>query len=280
MTDNVLVFTPTYSDLLRSETIQSVAGQDFAGTFTHEISRHNPTVDAGLNVWAQYRRGRDLTLDSGYDAMLTVEHDMWLPPDALQRLYETDAPVVYGVYLFRHKTYMINAYRYENDRNIGMSLMQYPQELGLAREAKAWKVSGVAFGCTLIRRQVLEEYAFDVNPRHRYPDMDFAKWCVRNNVLQMARLDVECMHYCPEDDRWLEIGRHELGQLVTVKALQNVKARVVDRIVRLEAGNEYELPVGSVHDLQRAGFVELVEVPQEKPEVIAKAKAKRGKRAS
>ena len=273
----VLVFTPTYADLLRDETIQSVANQQFDGTFDHEISRHNPTVDAGLNVWAQYQRGRGLTLDGDYDAMLTVEHDMWIPSHALQALHDTDAPVVYGVYLFRHKTYMINAYRYENDCNVGMSLMQYPQELEFAREAKAWRVSGVAFGCTLIRREVLERYAFDVNPRHRYPDMDFAEWCIRNDVLQMARLDVECMHYCPEDDRWLQIGRHELGQLVTVKALQDVKARVVDRIVRLKAGNEYELPVSSTKDLERAGYVELVEVPQEKPEVVAKAK--RGKRA-
>ena len=275
---NVLVFTPTYSTLLRSETIQSVAGQDFAGTWTHEISRHNPHDDAGLNVWAQYRRGRDMALAGGYDAMLTVEHDMMLPSYALERLYATNAPVVYGVYLLRHKSYTINAYRYENDRNIGMSLMHYPLELAEARAAGVWKVSGVAFGCTLIRREVLKQYAFDINPHHRYPDMDFAEWCIRNNVKQLARLDVECLHYCPEDGRWLEIGKHEMGQIIKVRALQSVTAYVVDRTVRMEQGNEYELPVRGIDDLQRAGFIEIVEVPQEKPEIVAKAK--RGKRAS
>lgn len=278
MTANVLVFTPTYSTLLRPETIQSVAGQEFDGTFYHEISRHNPTTDAGLNVWAQYRRGRNMTLDGGYDAMMTVEHDMMIPSDALQRLYETSADVVYGVYLLRHKSYTLNAYRYEGPTNIGMSLMHYPTELALAKDAGVWEVSGVAFGCTLIRRNVLERYSFDVNPRHRYPDMDFAEWCVRNGVRQLARLDVECLHYCPEDGRWLEIGKHEMGQLVKVRALQSVTAYVVDRNVRMEQGNEYEVSVKGVNDLQRAGFVELVEVPQEKPEIVAKAK--RGKRAS
>lgn len=277
MTANVLVFTPTYSTLLRSETIQSVVGQDFAGTYQHEVSRHNPHDDAGLNVWAQYKRGRDMALVNGYDAMLTVEHDMMIPPHALQTLWDTDADVVYGVYLLRHKSYSINAYRYENPSNIGMSLMHYPAELEQARKAKAWKVSGVAFGCTLIRKRILERYPFDVTERHRYPDMDFAEWCVWNNVNQMARLDVECLHYCIEDGRWLEIGKHEMGQFVKVRALQSVTAHVVDRTVRMEIGHEYELPMKGINDLERAGFIEVVEVPEEKPEFAAKAK--RAKRA-
>ena len=67
--------------------------------------------------------------------------------------------------------------------------------------------------------------------------------------------------------------------MVKVRALQSVTAFVVDRAVRMEQGNEYEVPIKGVKDLERAGFVEVVEVPQEKPEVMKRA-TRTKKRAS
>jgi len=48
-------------------------------------------------------------LDQGFDALLTIEHDMVIPPDALLKLLDTKADVVYGLYVFRSQPKTLNA---------------------------------------------------------------------------------------------------------------------------------------------------------------------------
>ena len=255
---SVLVYVPTYADAMMPETLSSIDAQDWDG-LTVEIGRHNPHgSDKSANLLAQQQRARTMTLDGGYDALVFVEHDMQVPAHGIRTLYETDAPVVYGVYLFRHKQYMLNAFRYDNDRNIGMSLMQYPMEWEQAKKAGQWQVSGVGFGCTLIRREVLEGIPFRLTPDDPYADMVFARDCLHNQIKQVARFDVPCLHWCHETNVWLDVGRHTLGALSKVKALQDVNVAPRGVLHRLEAGNEYELPQEFVLDYERAGFVELI----------------------
>jgi hypothetical protein len=255
---SVLVYIPTYADAMQPETLQSVKAQDY-GQMTIEVGRHNPYLnDKSANILAQQERARAMTLDGGFDALVFVEHDMQVPAHGIRTLYETDAPVVYGVYLFRHNQYMLSAFRYDNDRNIGMSLMQYPAELEQARRAKEWQVSGVGFGCTLVRRDVLERIPFRLTESDPYADMVFARDCLHAGVKQIARFDVPCLHYDPEVMRWLDVGRDMLGTLAKVKALQNVNVAPRGVLHRLEIGNEYELPSSDVYDYKRAGFVEVI----------------------
>lgn len=258
----VLAFTPTFGDALMGETVESVASQRWSGgTLHHEISRHNPHTgaDSWRNVQAQFVRGREMFLAGDYDAMWLVEHDMQVPPDALAKMAVTDAPVVYGVYLFRHKSYTVSAFRYDNDRNVGMSLMQYPQELRQAKAAGQYRVSGVGFGCTLIHRPVLERIemrgGIDGN---RYPDLSFAHDCLREGFVQIARFDVPCLHYCPEMDMWLHPYNHAVGELVKVEVLQTVNVNAAGQTVRLIAGEEAELPTETARDAERAGFVRII----------------------
>lgn len=283
---NVLAFTPTYADAMRQETVRSVAAaiESFEGTAHHTISKHNPFGPGDYrNVQAQFERAWDLCLAGDYDALWLVEHDMQVPLHALQTMYYTDAPVVYGVYLFRHKSWTISAFRYDNNVNIGMSLMQYPLEIEQAWQAGQWEVSGVGFGCTLIRRDVLER----IKPRggtdnNKYPDLTFGLDCIRSGVKQVARFDVPCLHWCEDVRMWLDPMKHAVGKLMKVSALQNVIVNANGQTVRMEAGNEYELPADVASDAERAGFVRIIAsaaevkaAQDEKPDEVIKRTPKR-----
>jgi hypothetical protein len=146
------------------------------------------------NVLAQYNHARTLCLSGPYDAMVTVEHDIILPPHALATLCDDGAAVVYGTYMLRHGMPVINALKYENERNSGMSLSLYNGALAQASKAERVEVSGVGFGCTLIRRQVLEAIPFRQDAAGNAPDMPFAHDCLRQGIQQVARFNVRCGH--------------------------------------------------------------------------------------
>lgn len=252
MTPRLLVFTPTYSDLLRPETVASVAAQQFNGELVHEISDHNPYAgDRNMaNVLAQYQRARQMALAGGYDGLLTVEHDMRIPPHAAQTLWDTQADVVYGVYVLRHGTRVLSAWRYENEMAMGMSLSLYPDDLARAQQRKIVRVSGVGFGCTLIHRRILESVPFR-GADNSGPDMPFAGDCLRQGVLSVARFDVFCGHY--QDGEWLTMS--DLGDPVArFLPTADINANVNGASVRLTRNVYISLPTMTAQELQRAGY--------------------------
>lgn len=179
---SLLVFTPTFGDHLRRETVDSVAALTFGGTLTHEIGRFNPYGDGDLrNVTAQYQRARDIFLDGDWDALLTVEHDMVVSGNAAQKLWDDGAGVVYGVYLLRQGL-MLNARSLD-----GTFYRDKPL-------ADAAIVSGVGLGCTLIRRAVLEAVEFRQDDTYGTCDVPFAEDCRAAGIAQIARFDVACGH--------------------------------------------------------------------------------------
>ena len=256
----VLVFMPTFGTGPRPETLASVEAQAFAGEWRHEVSWHNPHGKASTaNVLAQYVRGRELTLDGDYDAILTIEHDMQIPADALQALWDTGAPVAYGVYVFRQGAgATLNAWELlPNAKNPGESLSLHPRKADRARRQVIVPVSGVGFGCTLIRREVLERIPFRGGESGtEAPDVPFATDCLRAGVRQIAHFGVLCAHW--NGARWLyPFGS---GCTVRVRALQDVTARIGHESRRLSVGQDYELPDDDAHELARAGYVCAVEV--------------------
>lgn len=252
---SLLVYTPTYDGLLRPETVASVEAQRYHGLLTYEVSEHNPYPGRDMrNVTAQYQRARQLCLDGGYDALLTVEHDMVLPPDAAQKLYDTDAPVVYGVYMLRHGSNVLNAWKYSGDRNLGMSLSLYPAELKRARQAGVARVCGVGFGCTLIRREALIKAPFRQSDDGNAPDIPFALDCLHRGVVAMARFDVACGHI--HEGRILDAYQNG-GIVARVYALQEVNVTVDGQTVHLTKGRYYTLPMELAGELARAGYVQV-----------------------
>ena len=260
----VLLYVPTYANAMLDQCKASIEAQQYDGELVIQYGRHNKGKNKRERLLSNQRNARTETLDGNYDALLLVEHDMQIPPGAVQTLDSTDAPVVYGIYLFRHKTYTLNAFRYDNDRNIGMTLANYPQELEAARRRGWARVSGTGLGCTLIRRPVLEQFDFRVTDDDPYADLVLSRDCLHSGVPMVARFDVPCLHYCPEDHIWLDPTGGPMGPTIKVTALQDVNVAPHGVLTHLEAGEQYELPTDEVFDYVRAGFVEVVEAPKPK----------------
>jgi hypothetical protein len=257
----ILCFTPTYGAGPQTETLASVQAQTYRD-LTHEVSWANPYPGGDMrNVLAQFQRGRQMVLDGGYAALWTVEHDMAVPPDALQKLWDTGAQVAYGVYVLRHGVAVINAWEWlgEGSVNIGESLSLHPKQLAAARKQEIVQVGGVGFGCTLIRAETLRTVPFvGGGSGSEPPDMPFALACIRAGVKQLAHFGVLCGHW--DGEVWLRPFEPEASCLSHVRANQNVTVRVGGETRVLVAGQIYELPDrAELLDLQRAGYVTLVD---------------------
>lgn len=272
----VLIFTPTYGAGPLPETLASVAAQRFAGRVRAHVSWHNPYGSGDMrNVLAQMAHGREMALRGDYDAMLVVEHDMRIPPDALQRLWDTGGAVAYGVYLFRHGEPVLNVLAaYPGSRNVGESLGLKRRELAIARARGVVECTGLGFGCTLIRPEALEAVRFRDLERPGCVDMAFATDCLRAGIRQVADMRVMCGHWAPSTVAMstpLGVGNansttagewlmpFDGGHSLAVEALQDVTVRGGAYTRRLEAGNSYSLPDTEARDLARAGYVRLME---------------------
>ncbi len=216
----VLIYTPTYGDGPMTDTLESVQAQRGERVrWTYEISWHNPHDEPMANVLAQYQRARQMALDEGYDALLTVEHDIRLSERwTVQRMADTDAGVVYAPYLLRHGLPSLSAWQFRHFKNLGHSLSLYPEELARYRKAKTGPVSGVGFGCTLIRREVLERISFRGAPGVAC-DIPFAQDCMKKGIAALGRFDCPCDHY--DGDKWL-VPYEEESELTRVRMLRQV----------------------------------------------------------
>ena len=253
----VLIATPTYGNALHTATAASIEAQDTPGWEWRQYKANRYPAPDSRNVLEQYRAIREDFLAGEWDALLTVEHDMVIPPHALRSLWGTGAPVAYGVYLLRHGANVLNAWEYIGDHAMGESytLRGNGPTMGVVR------VSGVDNGCTLIRRYVVERLPFhDGGNPGQSPDVPFALDCLREGIPQVAHFDVRCGHY--HEGKLLMPFADEANALRKMKCLVSVVALVGGRPVRLEAGQEYEIPNYEVDDLVRAGYVQSVEPVQ------------------
>lgn len=261
----VMVFTPTWvrpdgQMAMRPETRAAVEGQVFDGELAWEIGLHNPFPgQSHRNVLAQYQRGREAFLAGDADAWLTFEHDMTMPADGVQRLWETmertGAGVVYGVYMLRHGSWVLNAWEYIGDHGLGESLSLDPVKLATARAAGVARVCGVGWGCTLIRRDVVAR--FPLRDDGGAGDVPFAYDCVFGGVMAVADFGVACDHF--DGGLRLRAFGGAMNGYVKVAALQDVVVLDGRESRRLVAGNEYEVGRVLANDLVRAGYVEVIE---------------------
>lgn len=262
---NVLIFTPTWKtspgkNAIRPECQESIDAQlaGFAGGVDWCIGTDNPyPVGSHRNVLHQYQNARELFLSDGrYDALLTVEHDNVLPDsEALQRMYDTAADVVYAPYQLRHGAFVLNTWRYENERTLGMSLSNYPNELAHFRREGVGRICGCGMGCTLFRRHVVEALPFHGGGGHQWaPDIPFAYDALAAGYVSMGRFDVPVGHY--EGDVLLDA--YGSGVTMKYRALQTVNALADNEFIALVAGQVYELRPKMASDLARTAFIEPV----------------------
>lgn len=259
--NSVLIFTPTWADASgklvihpECEAMVEANKRGFGGSAEWVIGLDNPyPIGSHRNVLHQYQQARLHFLAGTYDAMLTVEHDNVMPDGgALQRIYNTQADVVYAPYTLRHGANKLSAWQYINGRNLGMSLTNYPDELDRYRKQGTGRVSGVGFGCTLIRRAVLE--AIEFRGESECPDIPFAEDCLRAGFVAMGRFDVPVAHWDGAD----RIEAYRSIELNRYTALETANVVADGVFMLLLEGREYALTPAQASELIRAGFVEAV----------------------
>lgn len=158
----------------------------------------NDKAEKNENVLEQYQFARQLVLDEGFDALLTVESDMILPPDALIKLTGhllQGAEIAYGLYVFRHGLKRWSAYT-EIRTTHGTSISEDP-EFAKASWGKVIEVQGVGHGCTLISRSALEQVEMRLLPGTPWavaPDWMMANDARIAGLRQVCDLSVVCGH--------------------------------------------------------------------------------------
>lgn len=207
--EDVLVFVPVLR--LEPETVQAVFALEWDGPISYLFQRDNPLPEmrdklkrAVMNHMHQFKRGREVFLAGRFEAMLIIESDIIPPADALKRLADLDCDIAYGVYVFRKSAFgdepIVNVFeRYkpwpEVTRNEGESLTVRRLWDWALRQGVV-ECSGAGFGCTLIRRNVLESIEFrtewPINGSHC--DTFWTRDAYRAGYKMMADTRVICAH--------------------------------------------------------------------------------------
>jgi len=289
----ILLFCPTYKldngELaIRNETLESISkikvpeGVDLEV----EISTNNLKAITGIrnvdheNTLHQYRYARQRILDGNYDYLFIIEHDMIIPEDALVKMLATDSDVVYGLYMFRCFKPILNACRAVNSKWPDMSLSNFPEIVKKAKEQGWIEVSGGGFGCTLIRRKVLETFEMRRNEPvgSPCPDMPFAADCLRHGFKQICRFDVICGHIKPNGDILIPFERGEtmsenMNGSIKIYVMRNFVANIDGESVPYKEGTTAEMPVEYANDYRRCGFITFAEEPAVKIANKPQAKA-------
>lgn len=273
MSGKILLFMPTYEkagqrqawdESIKSfEELQAPAGCKVERV----ISLDNPFGIEGRhkNTLHQYQKARQRVLDEGFDALVTFEHDMIVPDYGLQKLWDTPAPIVYGVYMLRHKAHCINAFFHVTDSpNLQKSMTYRPGEHRAAVKRGWARVTGVGFGFTLIRREVLENIEFHSTDGNYAPDWGLAVDATRATIKQIARFDVLCGHI---DQDGKVLWPHKEGSKPKMK-VKILKQFVSGQLYK--PGQVVDIDQEKIDDFKRAGYIQILE--DEAPAVKIKSK--------
>ena len=285
----ILLFCPTYEKskgklAVWQETIDSIDNLIAPDGIILDVkySTNNPYPITGNrktdheNTLCQYRLARQLVLEGDYDALLTIEHDMIVPADALVKMLGTDADVVYGLHRFRQKQPILNCCRDVRSRWADMSISFFPELIKKGQKQGWLKCSGCGFGCTLIHRRVLEKLDFRRNKSgHPAPDLPFAADCLRNNFTQICRFDVQCGHIRPNGEvlwPFTKGGEVDMDN-VKIYVMRTFNATISGRSRHFEEGQNTEMPEEEANELARAGYIGIV-TPKPAVKVVRKPRSR------
>lgn len=162
----ILVYCPMVPDRdgrkrIHPLTLESIMALETVGQTAFVFDRDDtPNVRFPyMDVVRKYTRARHMMLDGGYDALLTVEADMIVPPDTIKRLAAIDTDVAYGLYSSRHEVNAVWLAFAWIRGNRGKSISLIPDK-ARAAWGNVIETQGVGLGCTLIHRHVLEKIPF------------------------------------------------------------------------------------------------------------------------
>lgn len=155
----------------------------------------------------KHNEARRMVLDGDYDALLLIEADMIVPPDALSKLVALDVPVAYSLYVTRHVPHKWLALTRltADDCEFVSDDPDYARRW-FGDGTQAIETQGAGMGCTLIRRDVLETLAFRLDKfGANADDWAFALDCVAYGVLQVTHCGVVCGHIDNDVVLWPDV---------------------------------------------------------------------------
>lgn len=165
---------------------------------------------AYADITRKYNQAREMMLRGGYDALLTVESDMIIPPLALERLSRVEADIVYALYVSRHgaRPWLAFSRITGNGKYTGASFSKSP-ELCKAAWGSVVDSAGLGLGCTLIHRRVLEQIEFRCPDGQVANDWHFALDATAAGFRQVhdcgtvcGHIDDDIAYYPTEDGGW------------------------------------------------------------------------------
>jgi len=150
-----------------------------------------------LNITHKANRAREIALRGGYDAMVLVEDDMIIPPDALTRLLACDSDIAYGLTCWRHGKPGWSARIRLTESGEVVNLSNDP-DWARSLWGQVVDVAGTGTFCTLIRRPVFEALPFRLS--ETLPvccDWWLSVDAQRLGFTQRADLGLVCGHITP-----------------------------------------------------------------------------------
>lgn len=118
-----------------------------------DMDRIPETIQARIeNTASKHIFARELFLRGNYEAMLTIDSDIIIPSNALERLNNVEADIVFGLYVNRPSSRHCWMLRFGDE--LGSKI--YTPEFMHSVWNKIVPSDGLGNGCTLIRRKVLE----------------------------------------------------------------------------------------------------------------------------
>ena len=140
------------------------------------------------NVTRKYQKARQMMLDGGYDALLTLEDDIIVPEDALLRLVDLEADIAYGLTVQRHGDHAWSAGKRSGPGDFHQPWTQTRSVWGTVID-----VEGCGLFCTLIQRRVLETLDFELRGS-RCCDFYLAVDAKAKGFSQKCDTRVQCGH--------------------------------------------------------------------------------------
>jgi len=213
----------------------------------------DPKLSHPDNLTIKHNRMRSAVLDLGYDALLTIEADMIVPSDALVKLAAVDADVAMGLYVSRNSHIWLCIPTIDGYKG---NALNANRDAARAAWGKVIKSEGAGFGCTMIRRNVLEKIEFRNHPKRKFADdWQFALDCKEHGFKMAHDLSVVCGHIIHEGGvLWPDIDAPELHRVEGVGVPQHKGIVLPDvatyRVLRPISGPRKEYKVGDSIELR------------------------------
>ena len=149
---------------------------------------------------------RQIAIDQGYDYLFSLESDLMIPKDIIQRLMMHTKPVVTALYHIGTKDIRVPCITmpYFDEKISAFGTKLLPRDQWSEYENKGLKqVQAGGFGTCLITRNIFTKFRFTYDQRFTgHSDIYFFNQCFNNKIPVYVDTDIICEH---ENSDWNDV---------------------------------------------------------------------------